>query len=173
MAVFCFNIKVSEVSCRAVLAALSLRQLREAKQPSPSLLQRQMLHCVLRGQALLQKPLKSEGSGKRSAIVWLCSWYLLARQGERLGVPTQLRRAGMYSPSLISLQCVTMFCPFSGFGCCCSSLHWIPQSAVSDYISVWEPPNRICWRLGFAEDEGRFWEASSKRVSKCWEVKRL
>ena len=131
------------------------------------LLQRQMLHCVLHGQALLQNPLKSESSGKRSAIVWLCSWYLLARQGQRLGVPTHLRRAdlGIYSPSLISLQCVMMFCPFSAFGCCCSSLHWIPQSAASNYISVRESLNRVCWHLGFAEEEGGFGEASSKRAS--------
>lgn len=45
----------------------------------------------------------------------------------------------IYLPSLISLERVMMFCPFSSFGCCCSSLRWIPQSAASDCISVREP----------------------------------
>lgn len=70
-------------------------------------------------------PLKSEGSGKHR----LYSWYLLARWGQRLGVPMQLSKAipGMYSLSLTSLQGVMMFCVFSGSAavvlCCTGSLN--------------------------------------------------
>lgn len=79
-AAFCSAVNPSGAWHLTARTALCLRQLGEAKQPSPLLFQR-ALHCVLHGQALLQNRVKSEGSGKRSAIVWLCCWAAACKAG--------------------------------------------------------------------------------------------